>query len=104
MDVALFTRFAAHHSLFARDGAKKRVGRLVPQRLLRSLYVWIASLLLLAVLALWAPIGGRVYQVTGIAAWALAIVQIGGVILIARSVASIGPLELAGIRTGPARE
>jgi protein-S-isoprenylcysteine O-methyltransferase Ste14 len=97
-DTALLTVFATHHSLFARDAVKGRVERLVPRRLLRSSYVWTASLLLLAVLILWAPVGGDMYQVSGIGAMALALVQLSGVILIARSVATIDPLDLAGIR------
>ena len=105
IDVGLFAIFAAHrHSLFAREGVKKRIERLMPQRLLRSLYVWVASLLLLAVLMLWAPVGGHVYQVKGIVGLALTIVQVCGVGLIARSVATIDPLELAGIRMGSERE
>lgn len=102
-DVALLAVFAAHHSLFARERAKRAVERLVPGRLVRSLYVWTASLLLLTVLVLWRPIGGTVYRTQGLAAFVLIVVQLGGVWLIARSVATIDLLELAGIRARPAR-
>ena len=104
VDIALFTIFAVHHSVFARGAVKTRIERLVPQRLLRSLYVWMASLLLLAVLLLWAPVGEEVYLVSGIASFALTMVQLSGVGLIARSVATIDPLELAGIRKESQRE
>lgn len=103
-DTALLTVFATHHSLFARDAVKRRVERLVPRNLLRSLYVWTASLLLLAVLILWAPVGSDIYHVRGIGAMALALVQLSGVVLIARSVATIDPLDLAGIRPGSQHE
>ena len=53
IDAALFAVFALHHSLFARESIKRRVARVLPDRLLRSFYVWTASLLLLIVLALW---------------------------------------------------
>ena len=98
IDAALFTVFASHHSLFARDAIKRRLARVVPDRLIRSVYVWTASLLLLVVLALWQRVAGDVYTVSGWRAIAHAAVQLGGIWLIARSVAKIDPLELAGIK------
>ena len=97
-DAVLFTAFAAHHSVFARDGVKARLAQIVPERLLRSTYVWIASLLLLLVCAAWQPIGGEVYHVHGWRALVHAAVQIGGVLIIASAVRTIDALELAGIR------
>ncbi len=103
VDAMLVTVFAAHHSIFARSGAKTMLARLVPERLLRSLYVWIASLLLLFVCAAWQPVGGSLYRATGWHAWPFTAVQIAGVLLIARSVRAIDALELAGIRAGRTR-
>ena len=100
-DAALITVFALHHSFFARDGLKAWLSRSVPTSVLRSTYVWVASLLLMLVCGLWRPIGGEAYAVTGFVAVALAAVQLGGVWITARAVARIDPLELAGIR--PAR-
>ncbi len=97
-DAALVTAFALHHSVFARTAVKARVTRLVPAALERSVYVWTASALLILVCTLWRPIGGTLYDVTGWRAAAHAGVQILGVWLIARAVAGIDPLELAGIR------
>jgi len=96
-NVALFAVFALHHSLFARPWMKAHVARVIPDRLLRSVYVWTASVLLLIVLALWQPVGSEVYHVTGWRAVAHAGVQLAGLWLIARSVARIDALELAGI-------
>ena len=104
IDAALFSLFALHHSLFAREPIKHHVARIVPDRLVRSFYVWIASLLLLLVLACWQPVAGEAYGVTGWRAVAHAAVQIGGVWLIARSVATIDPLELAGIKPPSTRD
>jgi len=104
IDAALFTVFALHHSLFARQSIKHHVARIVPDRLERSFYVWIASLLLIVVLACWQPIAGEAFGVTGWRAVAHAAVQIGGIWLIARSVATIDPLELAGIKPLSARD
>jgi hypothetical protein len=98
INAALFTAFALHHSLFARESIKRRAARIVPDRLMRSFYVWTASLLLLMVLACWQPIAGEAYTVVGWRAAAHAAVQVGGVWLVARSAATIDPLELAGIR------
>jgi protein-S-isoprenylcysteine O-methyltransferase Ste14 len=104
VDVVLMAIFGAHHSLFARERLKRSIERIVPRRLLRSTYVWAASLLLVAVLILWAPIGGEIYRTQGVAALGLTIVQLAGVFLIARSVATIDPLELAGIHAESQRQ
>ena len=91
--------FALHHSLFARDRVKQAIARFVPERLVRSVYVWVASLLLMFVCAWWRPIGGDVYDdIIGWRPIVHALVQLVGLALIARAVATIDPLELAGIR------
>src|SRR6185295_16313865 len=88
-DAFIFTIFALHHSLFARTRAKDWLARLVPDRLLRSVYVWIASLLLVAVCVLWKPIGGIVYHHTGWIAVGHVVVQVLGVLIVAQSVRTI---------------
>jgi protein-S-isoprenylcysteine O-methyltransferase Ste14 len=97
-NVLIFGAFAAHHSLLARTRAKAWITRHVPVALERSLYVWTASLLLVAVCLLWAHVPGVVYAVP----WPWAplgyAAQIAGVWLTLRGAAVIAPLELAGIR------
>jgi protein-S-isoprenylcysteine O-methyltransferase Ste14 len=83
---------------------KARLARIVPQRLLRSIYVWTASALLIVVCIFWQPIGGVVYRDTGWRALPHAIVQIAGLWMIAESARAIDPLELAGIRIQAARD
>jgi protein-S-isoprenylcysteine O-methyltransferase Ste14 len=101
VDTTLLSIFALHHSLFARQSMKTRLARLWPEHLLRSSYVWIASLLLILVCLLWRTVGGEVYRAPMLAlVVAHALVQLTGVGLIARSVRTIDPLELAGIRPG----
>jgi protein-S-isoprenylcysteine O-methyltransferase Ste14 len=97
-DAALLSVFAIHHSVFARDGVKTWLSRVIPERLLRSFYVWIASLLLIAVCALWQPLGTDIYHTAD--GWKIVhtLIQVLGLGLIAASVRSIDPLELAGIR------
>jgi hypothetical protein len=96
-DASLVTAFAMHHSLFAREWAQRRLS-MIPAPMMRSFYVWIASLLFAAVVLLWRPIGGEMYDVRGARAVAHAAVQLLGLWLIAQSVAGLDPLELAGIR------
>jgi protein-S-isoprenylcysteine O-methyltransferase Ste14 len=96
-DAALVSIFALHHSLFARDRVKRALS-VVPEAMKRSLYVWIASLLLIAVVGLWQPVGGQLYAARGAVAALLACIQAAGFGLIARSAAGLDPLELAGVR------
>jgi protein-S-isoprenylcysteine O-methyltransferase Ste14 len=98
-DAIVFSVFALHHSLFARTPIKDRLARVVPEQLLRSFYVWIASLLLIAVCLLWQPIGGVAYHHTGWIAAGHAVIQLAGVGIVAQSVRAIDALELAGIRS-----
>src|SRR5262245_33505592 len=97
-DAILVTVFALHHSIFARDRVKRQVLRVIPDALLRSVYVWIASLLLIGVCAAWQFVGGDLYDSSRWLAAAHAAVQLAGIALIVQSVRAIDPLELAGIR------
>ena len=97
IDVFLVTVFAAHHSIFARDPVKTAMARAIPVHQLRSVYVWIASLLLMALCGWWQTVGGELYQVTGVAALLFAAAQLAGLALIAGAVRDLDPLELAGI-------
>ena len=98
VDAILVTVFALHHSVFAREPVKRAMTAAIPERLLRSVYVWIASVLLTLVCVLWQPLGGALYDVTGARALAHAAVQVAGILVILESVRTIDPLELAGIR------
>jgi len=100
----LVALFATHHSLFARPAVKDRMTRLVASRLIRTVYVWIASALFTLVCAAWRPVGGQLYDASSWAAVVHAVVQVAGLGIIARAVATIDPLELAGIRTGSSGE
>ena len=99
-DIVLFTAFAAHHSLFARDAIRVRVERTFPG-CERSVFVWVASVLFLGVCAAWRAVPGTVWMVEGAAAWALYVVRVAGIALTLRAVAILDVWELAGTR--PAR-
>jgi protein-S-isoprenylcysteine O-methyltransferase Ste14 len=97
-NVALFGTFAAHHSIMARSGAKRWLGRRVPPALERTLYVWIGSVLFLVTCAWWQEIPVLLYRADG--SWQLPFraVQLAGMWLTLRAAGAIDPLDLAGIR------
>jgi methanethiol S-methyltransferase len=97
-NLLLLTVFALHHSVFARESVKGWIAATIPAGLIRSVYVWIASVLLILLCVFWKPIAGELYDAHGARAILHAAVQLAGVWLIARAVATIDPLELAGIR------
>ena len=100
-DVMLFTGFAAHHSVFARERVRRAVAHLLPPPLERSAYVWIASLLFLAVCAWWKPIGGHAWEAGGALVWPLRLLQAAGVGLTLYSAAILNIRELAGWEAKP---
>src|SRR5687768_15263830 len=71
IDVLLFSAFALHHSVFARERVRAQVARVVPPGLERSVYVWIASAGFIVVCALWQPVPGVAWTVTGPFRWVL---------------------------------
>jgi protein-S-isoprenylcysteine O-methyltransferase Ste14 len=102
-DAMLLTIFASHHSLFARRWVKRQLTP-IPPHLRRSVYVWIASVLLIAVCLLWRTLGGELYDASGARAAGLVVMQLAGVAIAAWSVAEIDPLELAGIKAPDAED
>jgi len=98
INVGLFTLFALHHSLLARTRAKKWINERVSAEHERTLYVWAASLLFLAVAFFWRPVSGVLWNVQGPAAWLLLAAQLTGVGMTIWSAVALGLLELSGIR------
>jgi methanethiol S-methyltransferase len=101
INIALFTMFALHHSLLARTGAKAWVTRTVPAGLERSLYVWVASLMFIAVCWLWQPLPGVVWTFDGWMRWVMLYVVVIGALMTAHAARAIGVWELAGVRVPP---
>ena len=105
-NTVLFPAFALHHSVFARERIRAWVARTVPPELERSAYVWVASVLFLAVCALWRPVPGVAWDMSGPWLWLLRALQLAGVWITLRSAAILDVRELAGIiptRTSPTR-
>lgn len=98
IDVALFTFFALHHSLFARTRLKAVVRRTLPPILERSAYTWVASALFLATCWLWQPVPGVIYALEGTAAWIGAVAQATGIVFTFLGSRAIDVLDLAGVR------
>jgi protein-S-isoprenylcysteine O-methyltransferase Ste14 len=98
VNVALFSAFALHHSIFARTGVRKVIARIVSPELERSLYVWVASLMLIAVCALWRPLPGVAWALPRPLSLLLWIPFAAGLWLSIRGAAIIDVWQLAGVR------
>lgn len=98
MDVALFAVFALHHSMMPRQAMKQWFASVAPAPLERTVYVWIASILLAVVCLAWQNVPGVAYHVTGAWGWVLRLLQFAGIALSIRASARLDVLDLAGIR------
>lgn len=97
-NVVLFSLFALHHSVFARTGVKAWLTARIPERLERSVYVWISSLLFILTLWAWSPVPGEAWRVTSDWRRLLEFGCLVGVVLTAISAAALDPLDLSGVR------
>ncbi len=97
LDLALFSIFAMHHSVFARTGVKAWIARRVPAPLERSTYVWIASVLFLVTCGAWVAVPGLVWRAEGTLRWGLILVQAAAVVFTVDSARRLGLLHLAGL-------
>ena len=97
-NVVLFTVFALHHSVMARTGAKAWITRVVPRDLERAVYVWVASVLFLAVCWLWQPLPGAAWSTSGVSFWILSGIQMLGVAFTLRAANIVGVWELSGVK------
>jgi len=98
IDIALFSAFALHHSIFARIPVRAAIRRIVPVQLERSVYVWVASLMLIGTCYWWQAVPGVAWHTPRPWSWAMLVVQVAGIWLTLRSAAVIDGLELAGVR------
>ena len=97
-DVLLFSAFALHHSVFARTPMKAWIRRVTSPALERSTYVWIASLLFLAVCWLWQPVPGVLYRLDGTFRVVAYAAQVAGLAVTVLGARALDALDLAGIR------
>lgn len=64
IDLALIALFGVQHSVMARQGFKRAWTKIVPRPVERSVYVLLASLVLMVMFAFWQPIQANVWNVT----------------------------------------
>lgn len=98
IDILLFSGFALHHSIFARTGARAWIKRTAPPELERSLYVWISSLLFVAVCYWWQPVAGRVWQAPGMLGRLMLGAELVAAVFTVTAAGRLDVLELAGMR------
>jgi len=63
IDIALIALFTVTHSVMARKSFKNWITRFIPQSIERSTFVLTSSVLLLAMMAHWQPLGGVIWSV-----------------------------------------
>jgi protein-S-isoprenylcysteine O-methyltransferase Ste14 len=99
VDLGLLTLFALQHSVMARPAFKRAWTRLVPEALERPIYVLASSLCLIAMFALWQPLGGTVWQIDSTVGKAIAYILFAfgwGLVLVTTFL--INHFDLFGLR------
>ena len=99
-NVLMFSVFAAHHSVLARQGTKRSLRRIVPPHLERSGYIAGAAILFAITLSLWQPVPGLAWRLTGPWFVVSEVICLAGLALIGISVASLDLLAYLGLRRG----
>ncbi len=98
IDLACLALFFAHHSVMARQRAKRATARFVPPAIERSTYVLVATLALMLVMAMWHPLPGIVWQAHGPVRIVLVAVFWAGVLVTLVSSHALDGLEVFGVR------
>jgi len=98
VDLALLLLFAVQHSVMARRSVKAWLARRVPGPLERTTYVLATNVCLALLFVLWEPFGGRVWHLTGAAAWLLWALCAAGWGLAVLATFAVDQLELTGLR------
>lgn len=99
-NVLLFSVFVLHHVVLARRGPKQSLRQLVPTHLHRSGYVAGAGVLFAATLALWQPVPGVAWTLTGLWFFVGEAICLTGVVLIGLSLSKVDLLAFVGLRQG----
>jgi protein-S-isoprenylcysteine O-methyltransferase Ste14 len=98
IDLGLLTAFAVQHSVMARSGFKRWLTSFIPEPAERSTYVLASSLALIALFALWRPLGGVLWSVEGTGAIVLYVLCGFGWLLVLFSTFLINHFDLFGLR------
>ncbi len=98
VDALLVLAFAVQHEIMARPAFKDWFTRFVPRAMERSVYVMLASLILVAMFAFWRPIDTVLWSTQGILYWVITGVAISGWLLALTSTFLINHFDLFGLR------
>ncbi|MBN9523988.1 isoprenylcysteine carboxylmethyltransferase family protein [bacterium] len=97
-NLALLALFAVQHSGMARPAFKRWLTRFIPPAAERATYVVLSSAALLLLFALWRPLGGVVWEVTGVARAAVYVVFATGWVVVLVTTFLIDHFDLFGLR------
>jgi methanethiol S-methyltransferase len=98
IDLGLLAAFAIQHSGMARPAFKRWWTRFVPEPIERSTYVLVSSLAMIALFALWQPIGGVIWQLEGAARGLMVAAYLAGWALLLYATFLIDHFDLFGLR------
>lgn len=94
----LLSLFAVQHTVMARPWFKRYWTRLVPVAGERATFVLCATFVLALLFWLWRPIGGFLWQVSGVAAWSLWVAYAAGWLILVGSTFLTSHFDLFGLR------
>lgn len=98
VDALLVLAFAMQHEVMARPAFKAKITRFIPRAMERSVFVLLASVVLVAMFALWRPIGTVLWRTEGVLYWAITGVAAFGWALVLASTFIINHFDLFGLR------
>ncbi len=99
VDVGLILIFGIQHSVMARSGWKERWTTIIPPALERSLYVLVASCILLVMFWCWQPISGVIWQINESPIRVIVYgICLAGWVIVVLSTFQIDHFELFGLR------
>lgn len=98
VNTSLVLLFAVQHEIMARPWFKAIVTRFIPRAIERSVFVLLASGILILMFWQWRPIGGELWSVTGPASWGFWAVAALGWFVVLGSTFIINHFDLFGLR------
>ena len=100
LNLVLLIAFGLQHSIMARKGFKQFIARFMPADLERSFYVMMSGFVLFSLALLWSPSDPPLYDLRGtVGGYALLVLGLSGLIVMALASAAIDAWDLIGIRS-----